>query len=128
MTDKGLDKGSRDERRFAILLALIFFAIALFNVSRHEMWRDETRSWQIAAQSRTLVDLWHNLRYEGTPLLWYLILWVLTKITWSLLAMQVLHVVIAAAVVLLFAWRAPFGRLIKSLFTFGYFPFFEYAT
>jgi hypothetical protein len=44
------------------------------------------------------------------------------------LAMQIVHVLIAAAVVFTFQIAAPFGRIIKTLFTFGYFPFFEYAT
>src|SRR5207244_5130316 len=72
--------------------------------------------------------LYDNLRFEGTPMLWYLILWVLTKLTSNMLAMQIVHVVIAAGVVFVFALLAPFGRAIKVLFAFGYFPFFEYAT
>lgn len=94
----------------------------------HEMWRDETRAWQIAAASPSVVSLYHNLRFEGTPMLWYLILWVLTNLTSNMLAMQIVHVVIAAGVVFVFALFAPFGRAIKALFAFGYFPFFEYAT
>src|SRR5205823_9269538 len=41
---------------------------------------------------------------------------------------QIVHVLIAAAVVMVFALLAPFGRAIKTLFAFGYLPFFEYAT
>src|SRR4051812_4679271 len=100
----------------------------MLNVLHHEMWRDETRAWQISAASPSVVALYHNLRFEGTPVLWYLILWALTKFTSDILAMQILHLAIAGGVVFVFARYAPFGRVIKALFAFGYFPFFEYAT
>src|SRR5581483_5638410 len=122
-------KSPLDDRRvFACVLTAIFLTAALLDMSRHAMWRDETRAWQIALASPTIAALHANLRYEGVPLLWYLILWVLTKITVNPIAMQLAHVVIAAGVVFTFLVAAPFGRAIKLLFTFGYFPFFEYAT
>jgi hypothetical protein len=117
-----------DNRVYAAVLSVIFLTAATFNVSHHAMWRDETRAWQIAAASPTLAALRQNLHYEGVPMLWYLILWPLTKITLNPLAMQLAHVVIATGVVFTFSIAAPFGRLIKTLFAFGYFPFFEYAT
>src|SRR5438067_5704890 len=113
---------------FALILTAIFLTLSIFNVAHHAMWRDETRAWQIAAASPTLAALRQNLRYEGTPMLWYLILWGLTRFTSNMLAMQIVHVLIAAGVVFVFALVAPFGRAIKTLFAFGYFPFFEYAT
>ena len=116
------------EFRFAAILTGIFLAAAIFNVSHHAMWRDETRVWQIAAASPNLSALRKNLRYEGAPILWYLIVWPLTRLTGNMLAMQLAHVTIAAAVVFTFAIAAPFGRVIRVLFAFGYFPFFEYAT
>jgi hypothetical protein len=127
-TDTASDRRSTNDRRFAIFLTAIFLAIAIFNVCRHVMWRDETRAWQIAAASPALRDLYHNLRFEGVPMLWYLIVWGSTKVTSNMLAMQIVHAMMAAGVVLTFALAAPFGRWIKALFAFGYFPFFEYAT
>src|SRR5437763_7625843 len=88
-----------DDRIFAVVLTAIFLTAAIFNVSHHAMWRDETRAWQIAAASPTLGALRQNLRYEGVPMLWYLILWPATKITANPLAMQLVHVLIAASVV-----------------------------
>jgi hypothetical protein len=92
------------------------------------MWCDEVRVWQICAASPTIAALHANLRYEGTPLLWYLIVWTITRFTSNIMAMQVMHCLIAASVVFIFAWSAPFNRAAKALFAFGYFPFFEYGT
>ena len=116
------------EWSFAAIVTLLFFCCALFNAYHHVMWRDEVRAWQIAAASPTLAALRQNLRYEGTPLLWYLIVWPLTKLGFTIFSMQAVHALIASAVVFLFAWRAPFNWLARLLFPFGYFSFFEYAT
>ena len=117
-----------DDRMFAALLTLIFLAAALFNVSHHVMWRDEIRWWQIATYSPTFRDMFRNMKFEGVPVLWYGIIWLLTKVSTNPLAMQFVHATIAAGVVLTFATAAPFGRVTKALFAFGYFPYFEYAT
>jgi hypothetical protein len=119
---------SFNEIAFASAVTLVFLIAATFNVWHHAMWRDELRAWQIAGASPTLGDLHHNLRFEGTPMLWYLIVWVLTKITANVFAMQLVHVLIASAVVFVFSFAAPFARWTRVLFCFGYFPFFEYAT
>src|SRR5439155_20790420 len=101
-----------DERVFAASLALIFLMAATFNVWHHQMWRDETLNWQFVAASPNLVALYRNLRYAGVPLLWYLVIWPLPRLTSSLFAMQFLHVLIAAGTVFFFALRGPFGRVI----------------
>ena len=41
--------------------------------------------------------------------------------------MQVVHLLIAAAAVFLFARSAPFPRTVRVLFAFSYFPFYEYG-
>jgi len=122
-------RGARNPRyRFAFSLTACFFACCLFNTLHHPMWRDEVRVWQICAASPTIAALHANLRYEGTPLLWYLIVWTITRFTSNVMAMQVVHCVIASSVVFTFALGAPFNRVAKILFAFGYFPFFEYGT
>ncbi len=65
--------------------------------------------------------------YDGQPPLWYLLLWVLTRVTWHPQAMQAVHLAIATTNVALVARFAPFGRLARALFAFGYFALYEYA-
>lgn len=109
----------RETWAFALTLTAAFAAVALFTALRHEMWRDELQAWLIASESRTLAELVWNMRYDGHPPLWYLLLYAASRLTADPLAMKLLHVSVATASVLLVARRAPFTRLQKSLFAFG---------
>lgn len=113
--------------RFAAAVTLAYAVAGGLGMLRHEMWRDELQAWLLAAGSGSLPELFHNLRYEGHPALWHLLLFAVSRITGSLAAMQVLHLAIAAAAVFLFARNAPFSRRARALFAFGYFPLFEYG-
>jgi len=116
------------ELRFALLVTSVCFALALWNVTAHEMWRDEWRWWQLALASPTFAEMRRNMQFEGAPGLWYGLLWCLSRLTANSLAMQVTHALIAAGTVFLFTLKAPFSRAVRLLFPFGYFTFFEYAT
>lgn len=113
--------------RFAAAVTLAFAAVAGIGLARHEMWRDELQAWLIPAGSASLGDLFHNLRYEGHPALWHILLWIVSRVTTRPEAMQALHLVISAAAVFLFARFAPFSRPVRALFAFGYFPLYEYT-
>ncbi|HEX7185072.1 MAG TPA: hypothetical protein VF756_24805 [Thermoanaerobaculia bacterium] len=113
--------------RFAALVTLAFLVIAGIGIARHEMWRDELQAWMLAADSRSPAELLHNMRYEGHPALWHLLLWGISRWTRNPEAMQVLHLGIAAASVFLFARWAPFPPRVRALFAFGYFPLYEYG-
>ena len=69
----------------------------------------------------------HNSRGEGHPLLWYLLLWAISRATRSLVAMQLLHLTIATAAAACVLWRAPFRRWQRAALIFGYFPLYEYS-
>jgi hypothetical protein len=115
------------DRRFAALVVLAYLPVALFAIGHHEMWRDELHCWLVARDSVTPWDVLRNRAYDGQPPLWYLVLWCLQKTTGNPLSMQIAHVAIAAAVVWVFASRAPFGRTARAAFPFGYFLAYEYV-
>ena len=108
------------------LLALYTLTVAVV-IHSHAMWRDEIQSWLLARDSISVPALIHNLRYEGHPALWYLLLMPLTRISRDPMLMQVLHATIAVSTVAIVLWRAPLSRLEQALFPFGYFVVFEYA-
>lgn len=70
--------------------------------------------------------LWDRLRYEGHPSLWYLILYIPSKLLpyWSLRAIAVL---IATASVAVVVFRSPFPRMVTSLIPFTFFVFYQYG-
>ena len=119
--------GHLSNNRYAILLTAIFAFLGIINVTRHEMWRNEIQAWLLARDSATIVELFKNLKYEGHPGLWHLCLFPLSHIDPSPVIMQYFHLMIATTTVYIFLRFSPFTRFQKTLFVFGYFPFYEYA-
>ena len=115
------------DHSYAIGITLLFSVVGIVAALHHEMWRDEIQAWLVARDSSSLFDLAYNLKYEGHPALWYLCLYVLTRLTRSPVVMQAFHLLCASATVYVFVRYSPFNRLQKLLFAFGYFPLYEYS-
>lgn len=112
---------------FAITVTAVFLIVGSFAALHHEMWRDEIQAWLLARDSTSVLELLANMKYEGHPALWHLCLMPLSRITASPIMMQGFHLLIAATTVFLFTRFAPFNKVQKVLFSFGYFAFYEYA-
>ncbi len=113
---------------FAEVLLVGFVIVSAIGLAHHEPWRDEWQIWMLVRDSTSLGDLFQKLRYEtGHPFLWYLCLYFPSRLTRSVVALQGVHLAIAAATVYLVARWAPFTRWQKVLFTFGYFSLYEYC-
>lgn len=104
-----------------------FFVFGFIGIIHHEMWRDEFQAWLLARDSSSIPDLIENSRHEGHPILWHLCLYLISSFTHNPLFMQIFHLLIATGVIILFVKFSPFNDSQKALFTFGYFPFYEYA-
>jgi hypothetical protein len=117
----------RRETAFAAGVAVVHLAIATFAILHHEMWRDELHSWLVARDASNPWAVIRGHAYDGHPPLWYEVLWIVTRFTSRVTAMQALHVGIAALDVFLFARFAPFPRWMRAVFAFGYFILYEYA-
>ena len=115
------------DSHYAFGVTLLFLAVSGFTAVHHEMWRDEIQAWLLARDSADVFELFASLKYEGHPGLWHLFLMPLTRLTASPVVMQAFHLLIAGGTVYLFVRYAPFTRLQKFLFSFGYFPLYEYA-
>ena len=117
----------KKDKHYALGLVFLFLGVSAFTAIYHEMWRDEIQAWLIARDSGSVFELFDHLKYEGHPGLWHLFLMPLTRITHSPVIMQVFHLLITSVTVYLFALYAPFNRLQKFLFCFGYFVLYEYT-
>ena len=114
------------DTRFAVGLSLLAGSLGLLVITNHELWRDEWQAWRIVTSSRTLAELLSNSKYEGHPAIWYLSLYLVSKLSDSPFAMQLLHVLIGTSATFVFCRYAPFSRWQKTFLCFGYFLFFEY--
>ena len=126
------DKARRPERRrlsraaFTAVLASAFCALSLVGVLHHEPWRDEYQAWMVAHDARSIPELFGNVKYEGNPALWHLILFAVTRLTDNPGAMAFVHIAISTLMIAIFARYTPLPPLPKVLFAFGYAPFFEF--
>lgn len=112
---------------FTFIVTSIFFFISILSILYHEMWRDELQAWLIARDSHTIFDLYKNLRYDGHPVLWYIILKIIQLFFNTPIAMQIFHIFISTTSVFLFVNFSPFSKIQKILFTFSYFIIYEYT-
>ena len=111
---------------YEILLPSLFIIIGLFAAFNHALWRDEMQGWLVAWQSENLIDLWKNNAPSGHPILWSLLIYFSKNFTGTPLSMQLMHWFLGSSAIFIF-WRySPFNLLTKALFTFGYYPFWEY--
>ncbi|MCG6553154.1 MAG: hypothetical protein L7F77_12595 [Candidatus Magnetominusculus sp. LBB02] len=117
----------KQPERFIYPVIAIYFALTLFNILHHIMWSDELIPWAIAKASSSFSQMCYNYLYEGHPRLWVSIVYVLAKITNSMVSMQIAHLFIATAAAFVFLKYAPFSKWQRILFIFGYFISFEYA-
>ena len=113
--------------RFALMVTAGFFVIALLGLLSHEMWRDEHQAWLVARDANSLSQLLDNMNYEGNPALWHFFLYWITRVTHDPIYMQAFHLLVATSFIFIFNRYAPLSNLHKILFSFGYFPLYEYA-
>src|SRR6202042_344587 len=107
-----------------LCLYVIGAGIGMYN---HELWGDELQAWNIAKGRSNLLGVLRNTRFEGHPPAWYIVLWVISKFTHSLIFVQAVHLVIAISIVYLILFYSPYPALTKILLPFGYYFLFEYA-
>jgi hypothetical protein len=105
---------------------LLLLAGQLLLILTHEPWRDEWQAVQIAVQSPTIRDLLDNLRYEGHPPLWYLLLRSASSIVGPHAVLATILALIAIVGQLLILAAAPFSRAERLLLGMSEFLFFEY--
>lgn len=117
------------DKYFPYIFISLYLVLTILLIMRHEFWRDEVHSWNIASQSSSLSQFVYNMRLsEGTPYLWNFILFLISHfVSKNIEILKVLHVIISTTSAFLFLKFSPFNKLIKVLFVFGYFSFFEYS-
>lgn len=124
-------RGNRALANQSVWVGAIVCALALqvTLIVLHQPWNDEWQALQISVQSPRLADLLFNLRYEGHPPLWYLILRGLAGLfadpAWALPAAALL---IAVPLQMLILLRAPFSRLERVMLALSELVLIEFLT
>lgn len=105
----------------------LFCAIASFTMLFfHEPWRDEAQACLIVQKSSSITELYHNIKYEGHPLLWFLLLYGLKFFSFHIITIKIFHWLIAMGTIYFLMYRSPLPMLWKGLIPLGYYFLFEY--
>lgn len=105
----------------------LYAAVVSFAIPYHEPWPDEAQAWQLA-RNLSLHKLFQtNIRYEGTPGLWYFLLWIMARLHVSYTGMHWICGAIAVASSAVLVLHSPFPRYLRLALPFTYFLLFQYA-
>jgi hypothetical protein len=104
-----------------------YAALVALAIPFHEPWVDEAQSWQLA-RSLSLTALFKTyVRYEGSPGLWHLLLWVLNRVHIGYTGMHWVCGAIALAAASLLVFASPLPRSLRLTLPFTAFLLFQYA-
>lgn len=119
-----MDRGWK--KRENIVLTILLAGYLVFNgilLAGHELWRDEANVWLIARELSP-IQLFREIRYQGHPCLWYLIVMPFAKLGFPFKTISVLSFLIMASGAGIFTFKAPFHPLTKLVCLFS--PIFSY--
>ena len=102
-----------------IIIIFIYLVISFFFICFHEEWRDEAQSWLIA-ENLNFFELLDQMKYEGHPYLWYLILMPFAKIGFPYFTQKVISWVIVGIGAILIFTKSPFKFSTKVLILFSW--------
>lgn len=109
---------------FNYLILIAFVALEIYVSSFHEYWADEAQAWLIARDTNIL-ELFSVLKYESTPVLWYLILKIFMVFKLPYEYFYIVPIIFSALGIYLVLFKTKFPWYIKLLFTFSYFIFYQ---
>jgi len=114
---------------YNLIVLITFIVLSTILILKHEFWCDEILAWHLSSESQSISQFINWLTHSyGHPFLWNLILYIVSHfITNNVEAMKVIHLTISTAIVFLFLKYSSFNKLIKILFVFSYFIFYEYS-
>lgn len=118
-------KGKRENVQWMIL-GTAFLGYLIFNgilLGYHEAWRDEANVWLMARELSPL-QLFEEIRYQGHPCLWYLLLMPAAKIGLPFQTIHLVSYLIMAVVAGIFLFKAPLFTPVKVIAVFS--PIFTY--
>jgi hypothetical protein len=104
----------------------VYIILLTITIIHHEPWADEAQAWLLARDTNPFDLIFKNLRYEGHPPLWYIIIIIPSKIL-PYRSISVISAIIATAGVYILLYYSHFPRIIKYLLPFTYFVFYQYA-
>jgi tetratricopeptide (TPR) repeat protein len=105
----------------------IYLTIVVVTVAEHEPWLDEAQAWLIARDAAWPDLLGAIPRYEGSPILWHLVLALPARCGLPYASLGVLAAAFAGGGVLLFLARSPLPKFLAAIVPFTFFLIYQNA-
>ena len=101
-----------------IVILGVYLLLLLLGLLNHEFWRDEFQAWTIA-RDLSFVDIFNQMKWEGHPCLWHLILAIPAKLGLPPIAMGVVSILFMIMSAILIMYKSPFHFGVKILLLFS---------
>ena len=114
------------QKKDIVILTILWLSYLAFNgilLAGHELWRDEANVWLIAREL-SVPELFAQIRFQGHPCLWYLLVMPFAKAGLPFQTISVLSYAIMGITAGIFVYRAPFYPVTKLCCLFS--PVFSY--
>ena len=109
------------------VLLITFICLSLFVGKNHEPWADEAQAWLIARDSSICDIIFNIAKYEGTPVLWHLIIKLLITCKLSYKYYYLVPVFFSSIGVYVILFKLKINNIYKILLPFTYFIGYEYT-
>ena len=110
------------------LIFLVLFIICGYFVGiNHESWADEAQHWLLARDCGILELINQRLKYEGHPLLWYLILKVFIFFKLPYEKFFIIPLIFSSIGVYILFFKIKFPMILKIFTPFTYYIFYQYS-
>ena len=101
-----------DSKLLKYIIFYFFLIITFILVLNHEIWTDEAQAWVIA-RDLSFVDIIKQMRYEGHPCLWHLILAIPAKLGLPVLSMNIISWIFIGVASYLIIFHAKWNIIVK---------------
>ena len=115
----------KNEKIFIFTILGIYIVVAIIKVLFHEPWRDEAQAW-LLARDLNIIELINNMKYEGHPILWHMLLKILQLFRLPYVSQMILHAILNITAVYLILTKIDCNKFWKFLFIFSDIVAFEY--
>ncbi|NLC78238.1 MAG: hypothetical protein GX683_00685 [Ruminococcaceae bacterium] len=113
-----LTDSKQNKKVFCLIITGLFFFANLYLVFCHESWRDEAQAWLIA-RDLSISGIFYQMRFEGHPCLWHLLLVPLTRLGLPYATMKILSLIIVTASVFVLLRYSSFHPAVRVILVFS---------
>lgn len=116
-----MDSIKKKQKLIYAAVAFVYALITLIGVINHEIWYDEAQAWCVA-RDNDIFGIVNHLKFEGHPILWYLIILPFAKMGLSCVSIGFISWAISVLTVglILFKMKLSFKMKLFTVFSCGF--------